>query len=225
MRLRATREHQLLLDSTPPGSTTFSAADRRWFLPSPPATNRCALCRPCSVGAPVRTSTQSLHQLHTSFKRLGLHYIDFCPHRDCSNSAYPPCHCENSQFSTMRDEPRLKLAIGRLMLMMDRPITPEGLEIYSQVLSRYSVADLVEGLNRAERLLKSWVSPAALVELVLEPKCQRDLEWLLYHLAKFGPEWKDKPPRYTLAGLGGATQSGPADRRQRFRKRSRGPSS
>jgi len=50
---------------------------------------------------------QSLHQLHSSFKRVGLHYIDFVQHRPCRHSAYPAFTGENSQFCSFRDEPRL----------------------------------------------------------------------------------------------------------------------
>ena len=58
-------------------------------------------------GAGVRTSTQSLHQLLLSFKRVGLHYIDFSQRRCYRRSTYPHCIGKNSRFRQSRDELRL----------------------------------------------------------------------------------------------------------------------
>ena len=47
--------------------------------------------------------------------------------------------------------------------------------------------------------MESWVSPAALVRLILEPQVQSDMAWVLYHLGVHGVYWEDKPVIYAPA--------------------------
>lgn len=102
-------------------------------------------------------------------------------------------------FRQLPREQAIMTCVVRLMTAVDRAVSHERLAIYSQVLGRYPEVWLVRAFEKAEASVKSWVSPADLVDLVLDPVCQQDLEWVLESLGFFGVEWADKREEYVPA--------------------------